>query len=151
MNKRVLLIEDSEHKRSRALSFLSESFPHVSVVEAHSFTSGCKIVESSNFDVVIMDMSLPTYDKSSVESGGKFRTFGGREIAKKMARRGNSAKIVFLTQYDAFSDKANSHTLISLDAELRFECKDSYLGLIYYDSSKSSWKERLEKALVSLA
>lgn len=147
MSAKVLLVEDSEHKRGRVLFFLSESFPDFKVLEAQSFNSACKLIDTTRFDIVLMDMSMPTYDRSPTESGGRFRTFGGRELARKIMRKGVDTRVVFLTQYDAFSASVGSHTLETLGEALKNECGVSYGGLIHYDSSKSSWKEQLESVL----
>ncbi len=66
-----------------------------------------------------------------------------------MVRLNRRAKIVFLTQYDSFSDTIASHTLSSLDVVLRKECGASYLGIVYFDSSKAAWKESLDRAIAS--
>lgn len=147
MVTKILLVEDNRHKRDRVLAFLHETWPKWEITQAQSFTSGCKSVAAEEFKVVLLDMSLPTYDKTTTESGGRFRTFGGREIARKVLRRGYKAGILFLTQYESFSDKGNSHTLETLSQELQAECGPSYLGLIHYDSSQSAWKEEMSKKL----
>lgn len=147
MIRKILLIEDSDHKRVRVLSFLRENFSGLLISEANSFNGGCKAVEREEYDIVLMDMSLPTYDRSATDSGGKFRALGGREIARKIIRRKKCTKIVFLTQYDSFSDEIHSLNLRMLDSELKRECGDNYAGLIYYDSSKSSWKDELGRIL----
>lgn len=148
MSKRILIVEDSEHKRERILSLLQEIFIIPSIDQALSFTSACASVTSKQYDLVIMDMSLPTYDRSRSDSGGALRTFGGREVARKMIRRGLGAKIVFVTQYDSFSDVGRSHTLPTLGKELELECGENFGGLIYFDTSKSAWREDLKKILV---
>ena len=87
MPHELLLVEDNSHKRDRIVSFLSESFPLWKVTQAHSFTAASRYVLERDFSVILMDMSLPTYSKSEKDSGGRFRTFGGREIARKALRR----------------------------------------------------------------
>ncbi len=147
MFQKILLVEDSEHKRSKIKAFLASIFADAEVAEAYSFNSGCRLVEDCHFDLVVLDMSMPTYDRAPKESGGRFRSFGGREIARKIIRRGAITKVLFITQYDSFSDKVGSISLASLDRELAVECGASYMGLIYYDSSKSAWKEEFRKRL----
>lgn len=145
--RRLLLVEDNKHKRERVAAFLAEISPPVVLVEAQSFTTGGRAAEQGAFDFILMDMSLPTRDKTHTESGGTFRTFGGRELARKILRRGIRTKFIFLTQYDAFSDSESSHTLDSLRKELEVECGNSFLALIKYDSSKTGWKEEIERLL----
>lgn len=145
----LLLVEDNLHKREKVNSFLSDLFPdlHMSIVE--SYTSACRAVLAAPFDIIVMDMSLPTYDKSTQESGGRFRTFGGREVARKVVRRALSSRIVFLTQYPAFRDELESHTLDSLQDELKKECGANFLGLVHYDSSSSGWRDQLGRLVAS--
>jgi CheY-like chemotaxis protein len=151
MSLDFLIVEDNYHKRERVISFLKEKFPECTVVEAHSFTAGCQRVLERKFSAILMDMSLPTYDKSATESGGRFRTFGGRELSRKIIRRDIGTKILFITQYESFSDRGRALSFESLDNELRNECGNSYLGLVYYDSSKSLWKEQVVRFLGELS
>lgn len=144
----VLLIEDSDHKRVRVKELLMEVAEGVEVTEAQSFNSGSRALDQGEYDVVIMDMSLPTFDRSKVEFGGRFRTLGGRELARKIVRRSKNSRIIFFTQYDAFSG-ANAHTLESLGALLKLECGENFRALIHYDSSASAWREQLAAALRS--
>lgn len=144
---KILLVEDSDHKRIRVLQLIRGAIPNSTIVEAHSFTSASRAIGESEYDVVIMDMSLPTYDRSATESGGKFRALGGRELARKIVRRHQNSKIIFFTQYDAFSG-TDSHTLESLRGLLSRECGANFNSLIYYDSSQSSWREELLSALL---
>lgn len=147
MLKRILLVEDNDYKRARVRGHLQDVCPQAVVDEARSFSSGCKLADETTYDLAIMDMSLPTHDRSPSETGGKFRALGGREIARKIMRRAQATRIVFVTQYDSFSDAKRSLTLTSLNDVLRAECRESYAGLIYFDTSKGTWKDQLTKAI----
>lgn len=147
MNCKILLVEDNEYKRERVLNFLRELLPAATIEEARSFSTGCQLAESEPFDLVLMDISLPTYDRAGRESGGRFRSNGGREIARKIVRRGVSTSIVFLTQYESFSDRGSSLSLAELTEVLAQECGPNFAGLIYFDSTKSAWKSSLERMI----
>jgi CheY-like chemotaxis protein len=144
---RILFVEDSPHKQARVIEYVEGVIAGVEICLAKSFSSGCRELESSSFDFVLIDMSLPTYDKEGAESGGNFRPFGGREIARKMKRKGVSTKIVFITQYEAFSDRGRSYSFEELREELRAECGELFGGMVYFDSSKVLWKDELQAAL----
>lgn len=143
MSLSILLVEDNYHKRQKVIDFIKSSIPDANIDEAHSFSSGSKAALEEYHDLVILDISLPTYDKVGNEAGGRKRMFGGREIARKLIRRRSGYKIVFLTQYDAFSDGGLSLSFEELGTILHEECGEAYLGLIHYDSSKSAWKDLL--------
>lgn len=130
------------------MSFLDGSDFLVNVQHAGSFTSGYRRMTSDDqFGLVLMDMSLPTYDKSSSESGGRFRTLGGREVARKAYRKGVSTPVLFVTQYNAFSEGDVSHTLDTLDGELKSEFGNRYHGIVQYDSSQLMWRKKISDVL----
>jgi CheY-like chemotaxis protein len=143
MEHKILLIEDNPHKQSRILEFLQSFDGALKVHTAMSFTSGCKAAESESFDLIILDISLPTYDRSPADSGGRFRILGGREIARKLTRKGTTPQMFFLTQYSSFSDKGTSYTFDSLSAELAVECGSAFRGMIFFETTSSRWKQAL--------
>jgi CheY-like chemotaxis protein len=142
MTHKVLVVEDSDHKRIKLVDLIMERFQDTKIVEARSFNSAARAIDGDCFDLIIMDMSLPTYDRTSLESGGKFRALGGRELARKVVKRGHKTKIVFFTQYDTFSGP-DSHTLSSLEVLLSGECGSNFHSLIYFDSSQSGWRDQI--------
>lgn len=148
--KKILFVEDNAHKRNRVREYILSLEEDVEVEEAHSYTSGSRKLEESQFDLFLLDVSLPTYDRVGAESGGRFRVFGGREIARKIFRRSACSKIAFVTQFDSFSDKGNSYTFAALQAEISDELGDSYKGMIFYGSSISSWRDEIGKIIKDL-
>jgi len=48
-------------------------------------------------DLVLLDMSMPTFDMTDKDKGGRHRGFGGRDILEDIARRGASTKVVIVT------------------------------------------------------
>ncbi|GGY48847.1 response regulator [Pseudoduganella albidiflava] len=144
MNQKILLVEDNPYKQSRILDFLNSLDGSIQITTAASFTSACQRVLEQDFTLIVLDVSLPTYDRSASDSGGKFRILAGREIARKLTRAKSKTKIVFLTQYSSFSDKGNSYTFDSLAKQLRLDCGDSFVGMVFFDATSALWKEALE-------
>ncbi len=151
MHKNILLIEDNPHKRKKITDFISQFDDSVEISESESYTSGWQSLIGGSYSLVILDMSLPTYDVSEGESGGRFRTFGGKELARKMKRKGVPSNFFFVTQYESFNDVNGTQTLDSIKNELKSEYGDRCLGVIHFDTSSKVWKEEfkimLEKGL----
>lgn len=150
MSLKILFVEDNDHKRGRVIDFISHSFPNAEVDEAYSYTSGWQRLESSFYDLVLLDMTLPTYDRSSAESGGRVRIFGGREIARKIFRNKIKTKVAFITQFSAFSDKGYSYNFDELSKEVAKDLNDTFKGMIFYNSSVSTWRDELSKIIGEL-
>lgn len=150
MSLDILFVEDNPHKRARTAEFVTSLHTDIHIVEAWSFTSGCQALEQKEYPLVLLDISLPTYDRIGSESGGRFRTFAGREIARKIIRSGASTQILFITQYGSFSDRGTSYSFEGLKSELARECGRNFAGMVFYDSSKSAWKDEISSIILSL-
>ncbi|KMK83032.1 response regulator [Pectobacterium brasiliense] len=139
----ILVVEDNEFKRKRLVEVIQGEFEEIIVTECYSFTSAWKMIAQVSYDLILLDMSLPTFDKDSTNSGGDFRVFGGKELARKMSKRGKASKFIFITQYKSFSDNINSYSYESLKDELLSQYNNNCIGFILYSNTKSEWREEL--------
>lgn len=142
---RILLVEDDERKRGHILAFLQRELAQEQVISARSYHSGVRALLEDEFDLVVLDMTIPTYDISVEEPGGRPHPFGGREILEQMERRGIPTRIVVVTQYQQFGEGGQISTLEELNAQLRDQFGERYLGAIYYDPSIGNWKKELSQ------
>lgn len=149
----ILLVEDNIQKKEKILDFIKSIDSLNLVADASSFTSGCQIVDNygSECDIILLDISLPTYDKNNLSPGGNFRSFAGKEIARKIIRKKMKIKIIFITQYNSFSENRKSYNFQELKAELIKDCKENFLGMIQFDSTKENWKIDLNKLIGDLS
>ncbi|MBE4502509.1 response regulator, partial [Vibrio parahaemolyticus] len=104
---KILIIEDNEHKREKVCAFIQSLKYGIELYESASFNSGIKAISKFDLDLIILDMSLPTHDKSANESGGRFRVYGGKDIVRKMRRKSITTPFVILTQYSNFGEGEN--------------------------------------------
>jgi len=139
---RILLIEDDEYKCKSILCNLEEHFPSVPVDVERSYHSGLKAIFTAIHDIIILDMTLPTYDISADEMGGPFRAFAGIEILNEMKRRKLSPHVVVVTQFDAFGSGKDIITLVELNMRLE-AFAPTYLGTVFYNPATSKWREEL--------
>jgi DNA-binding response OmpR family regulator len=140
---KVVLIEDDLNKGRQITDFLAKCFPAIELTERRSYTSGLKEIRDSNPDLILLDMSIPNYDGDSVSDGGKFRSYGGRDILHQLLRRGLEIPVIVVTQYAAFSDESKSLGLAELSGELRAEFPN-YIDTIFYSASEDAWRDRLK-------
>lgn len=143
MMHKILVVEDSQYKRDKIIDVISSNYSNCQVDICASFTSAWKHILSSDYKLIVLDMSIPTFDVSEAESGGEFRTFGGKELARKMARRKMVSKFIFITQYENFSVKNDSYTFESLKEEMFNEYPDCCLGFVLFSNKSSDWKNSL--------
>jgi DNA-binding NarL/FixJ family response regulator len=149
MKINILLIEDDHKKMDDIKSFLETKFPNTSLTIKESYQSGLRTIIQDKFDLLLLDMSLPTWKSIEFEDMGSFEKFGGMNIMKEMQRRDIKVKTILITMFDDFGESDSSITLPQIDQFLRLDFSDFYLGYIFYNSRSNDWTEKLEKVLAA--
>lgn len=148
---KILIVEDDFDKREKIRFHVeSELGLEVEIIECESLRSGLKtIIEGSHFDLILLDMSMPSFDTSDVEpGGGEPESFAGREIMAQMRLRKIFFPVVVITQYKSFEQ--GTVDLEQLIDEFSSQFKDFFRGFIYYNSAIEGWKKQLSEHLKSL-
>lgn len=141
----ILLIEDNSNKLKQIKRVLTEIYPESNIEEAYSFNSGVRKVYENKWNLIILDMSLPTYDITHTESGGDKKPVAGKNIMKRMLNRKIIVPVVIITQFETFDDDRIS--LNSLNAEFQDGFKGIWKGTVFYgnDDWSIDLKEILDK------
>ncbi|QRN95533.1 hypothetical protein JRI60_41805 [Archangium violaceum] len=144
---RILVIEDDHNKAKKICDFLREAASDANINERRAYQSGLKEAITTVPDLIVLDMTMPTYEISLAEKGGRIRPYAGREILSAIKRRKLKSKIVIVTQFESFGEGADVMTLEQLKTKLQSEFPDNYLTTIFYQPSESSWRDHLEQTL----
>lgn len=147
---KILLVEDDENKRMHIAEFISQSHPDSEITVACSYQSGVKQLTTERFDLVLLDMTMRTYDVRGEEEGGRPQAYGGRSILRQMSRREILAPVIVITQFERFGDVVDSLTLEQLDSQLAREFPKSYRGSVYYNPAVSGWRLSLHSKLIDV-
>jgi CheY-like chemotaxis protein len=147
----VLIVEDDENKVSQLAQFLKEVMPDAKAEVAHSLQSGLRRIRNTVPDLVLLDMTLPTYDVGPDEPGGDTHPFGGREFLRQIRRFKITVPVIVITQFETFGSGPEATTLKALDDELARNHPDVYRGAVYYHAAIQSWKDQLKKLLSKAA
>ena len=142
---RILLIEDDEYKAKQILDFLKSSVNILDnqVVLKKAFQSGMESIVNNSYDLILLDMSMPTFEVSASRPSGRPRPYGGRDILYEMKRKEIKVTTIVITQYNVFGEGVDRLNITQLDESLKEKFSDMYLGLIYYSVSAIDWKELL--------
>lgn len=136
----ILIIEDNDNKLNNIKVFFQKHNPGCNISETRSFTGGRKKVFEGEWDLIVLDMSLPTYDITYTESGGDKKPIAGKNIIKRMKNRGVFCPTIVITQFESFDDGKIS--LDTLNEELEKNYSDIWKGTVYYGDD--DWEEQLE-------
>ena len=143
---RILLIEDNDLKKEKVKAFIIESFLDASVETASSYNTGMTLALDNSYDLIILDMSIPTYEKTESNRGGRFRVFGGREIAQRLKKMSKLPPFLVLTGYKDFKND-NEKTTFEQLSETMSKIDSNFLGMIHYESASSKWKSEAVAAI----
>lgn len=144
---RVLIVEDDELKRTQLILFLREQYSEFSIDIAKSLHSGLRRILQKNLDLVLLDMTMPTFDIGPAEPGGRPQAYGGREILRQLHRHNIRMPVIVVTQFERFGEDKSSLTRAELDKELCETHRPNYRGLVYYNATTM---EEWRKSLASL-
>ncbi|MDF1717830.1 MAG: response regulator [Antarcticimicrobium sp.] len=99
MSGRILIIEDDEFKANDIQSLLKRELPTYAVLVVGDVGSGVKALRGSVFDLVILDIALPS--RQLRPGGGSTASLlsGGVEIIYRLEEENRSVPVVILTQY----------------------------------------------------
>ena len=145
---RILLIEDDEYKAAQICTFLKEDAYDVDVRKA--FQSGMRAVLSGQYNILLLDMSIPTFDSVDVNRANRHRPFGGKDVLQEIQRIGKEIPVVVITQYSVFNEGRENITLRTLDEDLKKQFATIYKGMIHFDASSMDWSTRLKIILEEL-
>jgi CheY-like chemotaxis protein len=145
----ILIVEDEAPKSERLLQFLKAQWASIEVRTARSVRSAINEIRKQPPHLLLLDMSLPTFDIGPDEPGGRPQGFGGIEVMRYVDLFEIKVPIIVVTAYEAFSrDGGVAVNHKDLDQELRLEHAENYRGLVYYNSLFSDWKIQLSDLIV---
>lgn len=144
---KLLLIEDDEMKRQMVIGTISKEFSDSTVKTVNSVRTAIDTLTRSSFDLVVADMSLPTFDIEIRERGGTPRPFGGIEIFDYLERIERRVPVLVVTSYPALTDGKKSLSVRDLEQQLRMDYPVNFAGIVYFDSAYSDWEREMTKLL----
>lgn len=143
-----LVVEDDPAKASKITELISANFPHVTMNIVMSYQSGINEILEVEYDFILLDMSLPTYDQIKGNFSGKPKGFGGEAILKEMRRYKRKSVVKVITQYNEFDGGLIS--MADLDDQLKVNFPELYHGYIVYIAKRTEWEDELLAFLATI-
>lgn len=147
--KKILYIEDDSDKAKNVESFIVNNIEGFEIIHRKSYTSGVIAIKEDKFDFILLDMSLPLYDKDdALNEENDFETFAGMDILDEMSRIGCHSKVIIITAFDILGENENQVNLKQLDERMIYEFSDIYTGIIHYNNSSLEWEKALKSIFI---
>lgn len=140
---KILLVEDDEHKMNDIISYIDTLKKNIIVETARSVESGVQAAVDNQFDLILLDMTIPNFDITEKSDGGKSYKNGGEIIVKELLDEEVVFRCAVITQYETF----NNETIDQIGQRIRQLCGDDYLGYVKYSTNTESWRQGLKELI----
>src|ERR1019366_6515221 len=141
----ILIIEDDSQKAEKIKSLIEEIDPDGRMQICRSYQGGLRWLSDASHivDLVVLDMSLPTFDPIPDQRPGRPRPLGGYDLMRKIRRTGHEPAVVVLTAPENFGSRSEQITFEELESRCATEFPDMFKGAIHYSQSSSAWRSEL--------
>jgi DNA-binding response OmpR family regulator len=139
----VYLIEDDALKATRLKNFLEEKIPGAAVITFGSFQSGLRAIQNNTPKLVILDMTLPTFDRAGSDREGRLRPLGGYDLMRKIVHHSVRVAVIVVTQLETFGEGSDRVTFSELVERCYRDFPGIFKGAVYFRQADSGWQEEL--------
>jgi CheY-like chemotaxis protein len=140
---KVLLIEDEEHKANDLTSrLLAKGVAERDLTRAIGVRQAVLEATEKKYDLVIVDMALPTFSSSGDDSsgGGAAQAVGGIEVLRALSNARMSTKIIIVTQYPDIIVSGQRVRLHQAARLLSAKYGQEVLGAVLYSYKTPEWE-----------
>jgi len=138
---KILIVEDDKIKIER----LKEFFIDDQIIFKESLHGGLLELKKNykNYDFLILDMTIPLWEKGHNDIGGNYEQFGGEKVLREMQRRRLFLPTILFTMFDTFPTKNTSITFDQLNEKYLLDFNSFFQGAVFYNSNEDNWKSEM--------
>lgn len=137
----ILIVEDEIEKANSVIRFIEQAFPTYKLTLKESFNSAFREIKVNyqQYDLILLDMTMTTFDKSTDEDGGTPQILAGCNILESMKLRRILTPVVVVSMYESFDGKKMNE----LHNELLVKYPLNYNGHVKFAYNKRDWQIEL--------
>ncbi|MGR5126656.1 hypothetical protein [Photobacterium swingsii] len=139
-----VLIADDDKEKTEELVRVLKSKLEIGVLDfSISYNSTAKKLKNSEYDLVLLDMSMPTFNPKSNKNKPTLKALAGKDIMVKLKYRAIKVPVIVVTQFDIFGRHSDAIGIEHLISDLRNNFPDNFVGCIYYNTQSNLWEKEL--------
>lgn len=146
---KILLVEDEEHKTTDLVNRLKIIYPDHFLYLARSVREAVLEVLKREFDLVVLDMALPTFSDASRDEGGGgvSQAIGGVEVLRTLQSAGRNCNVIVVTQYPEIIISGERVKLQQIGKVVSKRYGQNVLGAVLYSFKTPAWEENFDRLL----
>ena len=137
------IIEDDPLKAENIRVFLAELDSSGTLKTFRSYNSGLCAVREKVPDLIVLDMTLPTYDRSPAHRAGRLRPLGGYELLRKVRLYNIKVASIVVTMLETFGEGDEEISYDDMTKRCILEFSSSFLGSVHFQLTTSGWQKEL--------
>lgn len=138
MRRKALIIEDDQYKIRDLEKKIFQTKWVLKIVT--SVRDGVVEVMTNKYDLIVLDMSLPTFEKTRKTSGGSPQSHGGLEVIREMRLGANKTPTIILSQYPDLELQGEGILIEDSPSALQERYGINVIGGVVYDSELDIWE-----------
>lgn len=145
---RVLLVEDDEHKRVSIILALAACNTSVETVIAESLYTGIQSIGEVEYDLVVLDMAIPSHPPVPGEGSPVSFNTGGLDILLELDSRGRHDPCIVITQFPEIEISQVFYPVESASAAIEKELGYKVIACIAYSGVDGDWLKHFSNLLI---
>lgn len=143
----VLLVEDDPFKEERLSDAIRIARPASTIKAARTVQQAVELVRESKYDLIILDMALPSHE---IRPGGAqpiSQPSGGLEVLLELHYDERQDQVVIVTQYPEIEFEGRMHALGTFAKAMRRKMRVNVVAVISFSLRSDGWKARFMEAV----
>jgi len=148
--RNVLIIEDDSFKSDTLTALVESAIPNVRMRNVSDVVTAVKTVNQDEFDLIIIDMALPSHPIVSGGGAPLSMLTGGLEVLLELNSLQRNDRCIIVTQYPDIEIAGKFFPLIRAADAIKeyFSCE--VIACLLYTEDSTEWKDSLSKVLRTL-
>lgn len=141
--KSILIIEDDSFKSKSLCDFLEGVFVEPDIELATSLVEAIGCVNSKRYDLILVDMAIPSHP--SVSGGGSPMSLltGGLDVLLELRFLERSDPCIVITQYPDIEISGQFYSVAEAAEEINRQLDCKVMACISYNEGSDAWKKSL--------
>ena len=145
---RILLVEDENFKKELIESELASFLVAVDMHYARSVQHAVSAIEKILFDLIILDIALPSHALRAGGSQPLSQPSGGVEVLLELSYDKREDKVIILTQHPEIEFDGCSYSLDTIAEVFSNRLCVNIGGIIHFHPSDEIWKSKLRENIL---
>jgi CheY-like chemotaxis protein len=143
----VLLIEDDKFKADHIEACAESALNGALITNARSVQAAVQAVSEQVYDVVLLDMALPSHDLKPGGGPAASLLSGGVEILMELSYHRRTDRVIVITQYPEIEIEGDLVPIDEAGARIAASYHVNVAGVIFYEHESPAWEKELTRLL----